>query len=220
MDIRKRTFNRAEHVYKNDAFVELVKDAIRFFNGTPVHALPPLTTFMGTGVYALYYTGENRLYTKYFHLNRLSYDFPIYVGKAVPRGWRTSRVSDKQGEQKNELISRLREHARNIKAGDGLNIEDFACRFMIFEDAGSDMISTVEAALIKINKPLWNTAVEGFGNHTPGAGRFEQAKSDWDVIHPGRVWAEKCKGKPKSKETILQNIEKLFSGLGRTDEIA
>jgi len=219
MDLKKRGFDRAEHVYKNDAFVELVKDAVRFFNGTPVHVLPPPAKFMGTGVYALYYTGKNSLYTKYAQLNRLSYDYPIYVGKAVPRGWRTSRVSDKQGEQQNELISRLVEHARNIKSGSGLDIEDFACRFVIFEDAGSDMISTIEAALIKINTPLWNTAVDGFGNHTPGAGRFEQAKSDWDVIHPGRAWAEKCKGKPKSKEVILKSIENLFSKLGRTDEV-
>lgn len=35
-------FDRSKHVYTNEAFVELVKDAIRFFNGTPVHALPGL----------------------------------------------------------------------------------------------------------------------------------------------------------------------------------
>jgi hypothetical protein len=28
------------------------------------------------------------------------------------------------------------------------------CRFVIFEEEGSDMISTIEAALIKLNKPL------------------------------------------------------------------
>jgi hypothetical protein len=41
------------------------------------------------------------------------------------------------------------------------------------------MISTIEAALIKLNMPLWNTAVDGFGNHDPGSGRYQQAKSDW-----------------------------------------
>ena len=59
---------------------------------------------------------------------------------------------------------------------------------MIFEDESSDMISTIEAALIKLSQPLWNVALDGFGNHDPGKGRYEQAKSDWDVIHPGRVW--------------------------------
>lgn len=179
--MKKQPFDRSKHVYKNDAFVELVKDAVRFFNGTPVHLLPPPEKFTGTGVYALYYTGKHQLYTKYSDLNRLSYNFPIYVGKAVPKGWRQSRLSDSALNKSTELYSRLKEHSRNIIAGNGLEIEDFSCRFVIFEDSGSDMISTIEAALIKLNKPLWNSVVDGFGNHTPGAGRFEQAKSDWGI---------------------------------------
>ena len=214
MNVKNKPFERSEHVYKNDAFVELVKDAVRFFNGTPVHALPPPTRFVGTGVYALYYTGKNSLYLRYSQLNRLSYDYPIYVGKAVPSGWRKARVSDKSGEQKGELFRRLVEHSRNIEKGSGLDISDFACRFVIFEDAGSDMISTIEAALIKLNMPLWNIAVDGFGNHTPGAGRFEQAKSDWDVIHPGREWADKCVGRHKTKNQILESVSKHLSKLG------
>jgi len=201
-----RSFDRAEHVYKNEAFAELVKDAIRFFNGSPVHALPPPTRFLGTGVYALYYMGTNTHYARYAELNRLSYGYPIYVGKAVPSGWRKSRISDQPGNKKSELFRRLSEHASNIEKGDGIALPEFSCRFVIFEDEGSDMISTIEAALIKLNMPLWNTAVDGFGNHTPGAGRFEQAKSDWDVIHPGRDWAEKCVGHHKPKDQILKNI--------------
>ena len=46
------------------------------------------------------------------------------------------------------------EHTRNIEIGAGLNVADFACRFVIFEDTGSDMISTIEAALIKQFRPL------------------------------------------------------------------
>jgi hypothetical protein len=38
--MKTKAFDRSEHVYKNAAFAELVKDAIRFFNGTPVHTLP------------------------------------------------------------------------------------------------------------------------------------------------------------------------------------
>lgn len=208
-------FDRSKHVYKNDAFVELVKDAVRFFNGTPVHSLPPPMRFLGTGVYALYYTGSNPLYKKYAELNRLSYSYPIYVGKAVPRGWRQARVSDNSANQSSELFSRLREHARNINAGEGLSTSDFACRFVIFEDAGSDMISTIEAALIKLNKPLWNTALDGFGNHTPGKGRFEQAKSDWDVIHPGRAWAERCNGQATDQKTLIKKINSHLKSLGQ-----
>ncbi|WP_129631450.1 DNA (cytosine-5-)-methyltransferase [Candidatus Oscillochloris fontis] len=86
----QKSFERNKHIYHNEAFAELIKDAVRFFNGTPVHCLPPPERFSGTGVYALYYTGSNPIYKRYAELNRLSYDFPIYVGKAVPTGWRQS----------------------------------------------------------------------------------------------------------------------------------
>lgn len=212
----KRPFARSEHIYTNDAFAELVKDAIRFFNGTPVHDLPLPERFLGSGVYALYYTGENSLYAPLAQANRLSYDVPIYVGKAVPKGWRQGRVSDSALTQSNELHSRVNEHTRNIRVGEGLEVESFACRFVIFEAAGSDMISTIEASLIKLLRPLWNTSVDGFGNHTPGAGRFEQAKSDWDVIHPGRSFADKCKGIPKTEATIRRNITDHFEKMLRS----
>lgn len=199
-------FDRAEHVYKNTDFAEIVKDAVRFFNGTPVHQLPPPTGFRGTGVYALYYIGRTGLYRKYGTLNRTSYSHPIYVGKAVPKGWRQSRVIDDPEVQSSELRSRLAEHSKNIDKVTGIKIADFMCRFVILEGTASDMIGTIEAALIKLHKPLWNTRMDGFGNHTPGEGRFKQAKSDWDVIHVGRTWAEKCTGVPTSPATILKNV--------------
>jgi hypothetical protein len=213
--MKPAAFDRKKHVYKNDAFAELVKDAVRFFNGTPVHQLPPPESFFGTGVYALYYTGNNKLYQKYAELNRLAYGYPIYVGKAVPKGWRQSRASDAgEGKQSRELFTRLKEHARSITAGADLSLEHFSCRFVIFEQEGSDMISTIEASLIKLNRPLWNTALDGFGNHDPGKGRYEQAKSDWDVIHSGRSWAEKCNGRPKTKKLIESNINNHLKGIG------
>ncbi len=212
--MKPQAFDRSEHVYRNDAFAELVKDAVRFFNGTPVHTLPPPEPFSGTGVYALYYTGGNPLYKRYAELNRLSYGYPIYVGKAVPKGWRQARSSDNAGNQSRELIGRLREHARSITLGADLSLADFMCRFVIFEEEGSDMISTVEAVLIKLNKPLWNTAVDGFGNHDPGSGRYEQAKSDWDVIHAGRAWANKCNGKHAEKDAIISKIHLHLKKLG------
>ena len=60
-----KQFDRSEHVYRNDAFLELLIDAVRFFNGTPVHSLPPPQGFQGAGVYALYYTGHNPLYDEF-----------------------------------------------------------------------------------------------------------------------------------------------------------
>lgn len=211
--MKSKAFDRSEHVYKNDAFAELVKDAVRFFNGIPVHTLPPPEAFLGTGVYAIYYTGKNPAYKKYAELNRLSYDSPIYVGKAAPKGWRQARVSDNQLDQSKGLFNHLREHGRSIGIAQGLELQDFMCRFVIFEGASSDIIGAIETALIKLNMPLWNTAVDGFGNHDPGSGRYEQAKSDWDEIHPGRVWAEKCNGAHAEESAILARIKTHFKNI-------
>lgn len=68
------------------------------------------------------------------------------------------------------------------------------------------MIGSIEAALIKLNQPLWNSCVDGFGNHDPGKGRYEQARSDWDVIHSGRVWAERLNGIPNDINDVLARI--------------
>ena len=211
---------RAKHVYRNDAFAELVKDAVRFFNGTPVHPLPLSKRFKGTGIYAIYYTGSADPYSKYAELNRLSYDFPIYVGRAVPTGWRQSRTTNVKGRSSTELYSRLREHARNIEIVDNLKVEDFTCRFMIFEGPSSDMIGTLEAAVIKWKRPLWNTYLDGFGNHDPGKGRYEQAKSDWDVLHPGRSWADKCTGEAPTRESVLAGVEAFLSKVGESNSFS
>lgn len=107
----RRPFDRQEHVYRNDAFAELVKDGVRFFNGTPVLEMSPPERFTGTGVYAIYYTGKSKLYAKYGELNRLSYGYPIYVGKAVPKGWRQARTSHVETDQSTELTApRSRQH--------------------------------------------------------------------------------------------------------------
>jgi hypothetical protein len=206
-------FDRSEHVYKNEHFAEIVKDAVRFFNGTPVHQLSLPAKFRGTGVYALYYTGRTGIYRAYGKLNRTSYGYPIYVGKAVPKGWRQARVADDPNAQASELRTRLAEHSKNISKVSDIEINDSMCRFVILEGAASDMIGTIEAALIKLHRPLWNTRMDGFGNHTPGKGRFEQAKSDWDVIHVGRTWAEKCNGLPATRESVLKNIDQHLKSL-------
>jgi hypothetical protein len=59
--------------------------------------------------------------------------------------------------------------------------------------------------LIEKNKPLWNVVVDGFGNHDPGSGRYNQQISAWDTIHPGRSWAKKLQ-KGKTEEEITKQI--------------
>ena len=200
-------FERSKHVFRSDTFTELIKDTIRFFNGTPVQLLPPPEKFIGAGVYALYYIGKNPYYKTLYEQNRTEFNFPIYVGKAVPKGWRQARS---QGAYC-ELFYRLKDHYKSINATKNLSTDDFLCRFMILEDAAVDMIGTVEAALLRFYTPIWNNTIDGFGNHTPSKGRFQQAKSDWDVLHPGREWADKCTGKGSSIEEVERKVKDYFN---------
>ena len=206
-------FRRSDHVYISRDFEEIIKDTIRFFNGTPVYKLPPPERFYGTGVYAVYCIAKSGIYSKYHRVNRTSFRTPIYVGKAVPKGWRQARIIHDLNSRTFELHSRLREHSRGIELGSGLNLNSFFCRFMILEGKETDLIGTVEAALIRIYTPLWNAVVDGFGNHDPGKGRYNQAKSDWDVCHPGRKWADKCQGAHSERQDVLNRIDDYLNSL-------
>jgi Eco29kI restriction endonuclease len=117
-------FDREKHIYQSDIFEEIIKDTIRFFNGTPVHQLPLPVKFHGAGVYAIYYTGKSRYYKNFYDQNRLEYHQPIYVGKAVPSGWRQARER-KPNAVTFELCRRLNEHAKSINHAKNLNQEDF-----------------------------------------------------------------------------------------------
>ena len=196
-------FNPNKHIFKSPKIHAVINEAIDFLNQTRAYQLPPLEPFTGTGVYSLYYEGTFELYSKIACVNVNECTQPIYVGKAVPKGWRTARGGS---EEDAALIQRLREHARSIKQGAGLNVKDFKYRFMILKGEQSSMIAIVVAALIRKYEPLWNTSVDGFGNHDPGSGRYDQARSEWDVLHPGRTWADKLRGKSPGLEGIKTKI--------------
>jgi hypothetical protein len=197
-------FNAAAHIFKSPKVKAIIKEAIDFLNNTPAHELPPPESFIGTGVYCLYYLGSLEIYNKIACENIKECIKPIYVGKAVPKGWRTARVAS---ETDSTLYGRIRQHANSIKHGAGLNIKDFRCRFMILKGDESNMITIVEAELIRKYKPLWNTVVDGFGNHDPGKGRYDQAISEWDVLHPGRPWIKRQKGQPPDLAKIKTKIK-------------
>ena len=196
-------FDRNLHVFTSPEFQSVVNNALTFFVTTPVHQLPLPESFQGAGVYALYYVGESERYAKLAEINREACVQPIYVGKAVPPGWRTGRVRTKESA---DLYRRINEHKRTLEQASNLEVQDFRCRFMILSDIESDLIVPVEAELIRRYTPLWNTVVDGFGNHDPGKGRYNQAKSDWDVLHPGRAWAEQLTGSARSQEEIVARI--------------
>ena len=146
----------------------------------------PLPSFRGAGIYAIYYAGQFHPYAVIAQANRQdNCSIPVYVGKAVPAGAR-------QGPQRpraiagNVLANRLNQHARSIDQATNLNLNDFSCRYLVVDDI---WIPLGESLLIERFSPIWNTKIDGFGNHDPGSGRRNQARSHWDVLHPGRPWA-------------------------------
>lgn len=207
-------FDRDKHIYRCDTFSELLKDAVRFFHGTPVCAFPPREKFQGAGVYALYYIGKSGLYGCFGReINREQYALPIYVGKAVPSGWRQSRISGSPDTVQGKLSGRLLQHAKSIASAKNLKLSDFVCRFMIFEGAADAMIASVEAALIARHRPLWNSVIDGFGNHNPGKKRITGMLSQWDALHPGRKWAEGMVGGRPNVSRLTERVKDYLAGL-------
>lgn len=192
-----------QHIFNSKSFVELIEEAIDFFIQSPTEQLPPDEKFPGGGVYALYYSGNFPDYKVIFQKNP---SVPIYVGKAVLPGWRQARGSVK--EDATSLYSRLKEHSRSIESANNLELTDFTCKFMVLAGPENDLISTVEASLTRKYNPLWNSYIDGFGNHDPGKGRYEQAQSEWDALHPGRSWAKRLKGATPGKDRIKDKIGK------------
>jgi len=196
------------HVFHSPAFQSVVDDAIKFFVQTPIHPLPPPAQFIGSGVYGLYYHGGYELYAPIANMNREACVQPIYVGKAVPPGWRTARATRSETP---DLYQRLQEHSRSIQQGANLQVAHFRCRLMILSGVESDLVVPVEAELIRRYRPLWNTVVDGFGNHDPGAGRYNQAKSEWDVLHPGRLWAKRLTGDSPRRGDVIAKLRQFLS---------
>ncbi|MFZ5897609.1 MAG: Eco29kI family restriction endonuclease [Bacillota bacterium] len=179
----------------------------------PVEPLPPESQFIGAGVYAIYYVGDYPAYESIAEQNRDDqFACPIYVGKAVPPGARKGGfgLGDNPGKV---LCDRLREHAKSIEQAKNLKPEDFFCRYLVVDDI---WIPLGESLLIEMFSPIWNKVIDGFGNHDPGKGRYEQQRSYWDVLHPGRPWAEKLQDNEKTEQEILDILEAFLS---KTDEV-
>ncbi|HOG07552.1 MAG TPA: Eco29kI family restriction endonuclease [Syntrophales bacterium] len=165
-----------------------------------VHLLPPDKPFIGAGIYALYYEGDFPLYADIAEQNRADqYRWPIYVGKAVPAGARKGGYG-LDADPGQALYRRLAEHAGSINDAKNLNLADFRCRFLVVDDI---WIPLAESLLVEMYSPLWNQKIDGFGNHDPGKGRYNQQRSPWDVIHPGRAWAYKLPC-PSNDERIVR----------------
>lgn len=176
----------------------------------PVVSLPPTTAFSGAGIYAIYYAGDFAAYEPIQRRNlHEKWAAPIYVGKAVPPGARKGGygLGDDPGDV---LYKRLKEHAETIHGATNLDLPDFRCRYLIVDDI---WIPLGESLLIEMFSPLWNKVLDGFGNHDPGKGRYNQQRSRWDAMHPGRIWAERLQPNSKTNSEIEGMIQQFLRTL-------
>ena len=164
---------------------------------------PTENIFEGAGIYAIYYVGDFPAYAHIASANaENACQTPIYIGKADPVGGRKGAF-ELDSSTGYALYSRLKDHATSISQVANIRLEDFRCRYLVVDDI---WISLGERQAIRKYLPLWNTLIDGFGNHDPGNRRKDQYRSDWDVVHPGRYWAQKLGQSPKTAEQILAAV--------------
>ncbi len=174
----------------------------------PVIPLPLSTHFVGAGIYAIYYVGGFPPYAPIAERNiEGQFEAPIYVGKAIPAGAR--RGGGLGVTTGPVLFNRLSEHARSIDQAANLDRSDFFCRYLVVDDI---WIPLGESLLIEGFAPVWNTTVDGFGNHDPGKGRYNSQRPPWDMVHPGRPWAERMQPNRRSEEEILRALSSRLLG--------
>jgi hypothetical protein len=205
-------FNLEFHTFRSPKFKSVVDEAVAFFEATPVHPLPSPNNFAGAGIYALYYSGDFELYKRIVRRNEDGAHAPIYVGKAVPPGSRTGM--NVSADESADLFRRLREHTSSLTQATNLNVSDFRCRFIILGLVERDLIAPVESAIIRKYRPLWNAKVlHGFGNHDPGSGRYNQRRSRWDILHPGRSWASRMSKLAAAETDITLDVRSYIDDL-------
>lgn len=195
---------RRETVYNPLDKIHLGESVANAILQREVEPLPPAEPFLGAGVYAIYYSGDFPAYQMIAEKNRDgAFQQPIYVGKAVPAGARRGGLG-LGATPGRALYARLNEHAESIEQAENLSVADFNCRYMVVDDI---WIPLGESLLIQRFAPVWNTVLDGFGNHDPGSGRYNQQRSPWDMVHPGRSWAMRCRENTRSSEAILAALQ-------------
>jgi len=173
----------------------------------PFHALEVVR---GAGVYVIYYSGPFPAYSPIASDTEQALTRrPIYVGKAIPKGGRKGGLANEASATGRALAERLRHHATSISEASNLELKDFSVRHLVIEDI---WIPLGENMLIETFKPVWNIALDGFGNKTPGKRRETQYKSPWDVVHPGREFADRLADSPASSDFFIQRIADYFAG--------
>jgi len=174
----------------------------------PPQPLSSVENIGGAGIYVIYYSGP---FAAYAPISRRldSADLrPIYVGKAIPKGGRKGGLS-KDSAKSSALRDRLRQHASSIDEAGNLQLVDFWVRHLVVDDI---WIPLGENMLIETFQPVWNRAIDGFGNKNPGRRRAAQYRSPWDVLHPGRSFAEKLADSALTEAFLVERVEDYFAG--------
>jgi hypothetical protein len=157
----------------------------------PLLPLSDVRPAYGSGVYAIYYRGEYRLYE-----GIAGSETPIYVGKADPANDDASTTR----EQGPKLTGRLMEHAGTIATAEAyadrmpphltaIRLSDFSCRKLV---CATNAQLVAEKHLIRTFWPIWNSETKacwGMSKHGDAATTRANKRSPWDVVHPGRPWA-------------------------------
>ena len=186
----------------------------------PLEQLNAIERFLGSGIYALYYTGAQHPYGEMGEFNT-AYDcrLPIYVGRARDPGARQG-ISPFEPVTEPLLFTRVQEHMRTIRtiersstAHIPLKLDDFRARALVCLPL---WVPLAEAMAIRINRPLWNSSLSGFGIHAPGSGREEQRRSQWDQMHAGRVFATRLPENGRTAEDLAAQAHDAVVELVRT----
>ena len=169
---------------------------------------------VGAGVYIIYYFGDFSPYEAIATAHRSDPRAgAIYVGKAIPEGARKGGMGADAASGRS-LSTRLGQHRSSIRAAENLEVDDFSIRYLVVDDI---WIPLGENMLIETLQPLWNRAIDGFGNNTPGGRRLTQFRSPWDVLHPGRKFANRLADSPLTQAILIDRVRDYLSGrpLGR-----
>ncbi len=178
-------------------YQNLARSVVNAFLKRPERPFPPDESFEGSGVYAIYYHGGFQAYSRLVEANPAP---PIYVGKADPSGARKGGTQALGGR---ELYHRLRKHSRNIDQVENLRVQDFTCRYLVLVPV---WVTLAERFLVEHYQPVWNVAIDGFGNNPPGSGRRDMKRPLWDILHPGRPWAAKLNTEVSPEEVVEKLI--------------
>jgi len=163
----------------------------------------------GAGIYVIYYVGGFQAYEPIQSKNlNGAFAQPIYVGKAIPKGGRKGGLTADASKGR-ALADRLVQHATSVEQASNLDADDFLVRHLVVDDI---WIPLGENMLIETFKPLWNRAIDGFGNKDPGNRRATQYRSPWDVLHPGRAFSTKLAESPLTIDFLERRVSDYLAG--------